>query len=103
MQKITDQAGRELSFIQEDKDDDPDVKLGKAMRAAWVQFAKTGDPNGAGLEQWPRYTAASERCLDFGDTVTATPLPGASRIDLLISIFKELRSAGQKMRLSRNQ
>ncbi len=82
--------------------DDTDLKLGKAMRAAWVQFAKTGDPNGAGLAQWPRYTAGSERCLDFGDTVTAATLPGASRIDVLFTIFKELRSAGQKTELSLN-
>jgi len=83
--------------------DDSDRALGKAMRGAWVQFAKTGNPNGAGLAEWPAYKAGSERCLDFGDSVTAIPLPGASRIDLLYSVFKELRSAGQKkQQLSRN-
>ena len=28
-----------------------------------VQFAKTGDPNGAGLPHWPRYTAESRQAL----------------------------------------
>jgi len=33
--------------------------------AYWVNFAKTGNPNGAGLPQWPRYGAASDQLLDF--------------------------------------
>ena len=30
-----------------------DQSLSRAMAGAWVQFAKTGNPNGAGLPQWP--------------------------------------------------
>jgi para-nitrobenzyl esterase len=82
--------------------DDTDMKLGKEIGRAWVQFAKTGDPNGAGL-RWPRYTAASEKCMEFGDSVGATQLPGTSRIDLLLSIFKELKGAAGKAQLSRSQ
>lgn len=31
----------------------------------WVNFAKTGDPNGTGLPAWPRYTRATDQLLDF--------------------------------------
>ncbi len=81
--------------------DETDMVLGKAMRAAWVQFAKTGNPNGPGLAVWPRYEAQNEQCLEFADTVSAVQLPGISRIDMLYSIFKELRSARQKVQMSR--
>ncbi len=33
--------------------------------AYWVNFAKTGDPNGAGLPAWPKYSTASDQLLDF--------------------------------------
>ena len=43
----------------------------RAMAERWtamlVQFARTGDPNGAGLPEWPRYDAANRSCLVFDE------------------------------------
>lgn len=44
-----------------------DKSLSKTMIAAWVQFAKTGDPNGGDLPKWPKYSAESDECLEFGE------------------------------------
>jgi para-nitrobenzyl esterase len=46
-----------------------DRELGNTMRACWIQFAKTGNPNGAGLPQWPAYKAATDEHLEFGDEI----------------------------------
>src|SRR5262245_39461351 len=50
--------------------DEIDRTVSRAMADAWVQFAKTGNPNGGGLPQWPSYRSPDYRVLDFGDTVT---------------------------------
>lgn len=42
-----------------------DVAMGKTISAYIVKFAKTGDPNGAGLPAWPKYDAASDTLMDF--------------------------------------
>jgi len=36
-----------------------DQALSKQMQQYWSNFAKTGDPNGAGLPTWPKYNAAT--------------------------------------------
>jgi len=46
-----------------------DRDLSKQMMAYWVNFARTGDPNGPGLPQWPAYRAATDQSLDLSDSV----------------------------------
>ena len=46
-----------------------DRALSDAMSTYWVNFAKTGDPNGNGLPAWTAYDPGAEPYLDLGDTV----------------------------------
>ena len=40
-----------------------DEALSDMMRTYWTNFAKTGDPNGAGLPKWPAYNDAEPQVL----------------------------------------
>jgi para-nitrobenzyl esterase len=51
-----------------------DRAMGRAMSAYLVNFAKRGDPNGAGLPAWPRYARASDELMDFA--ADAKPVAG---------------------------
>jgi para-nitrobenzyl esterase len=42
-----------------------DRAMSRAMSAYLVNFAKFGDPNGAGLPAWPRYTRTGDELMDF--------------------------------------
>ena len=44
-----------------------DVAVGKTISAYLVNFAKTGNPNGAGLPAWPKYDPAADPLMDFSD------------------------------------
>ena len=44
-----------------------DRQLSGQLMAYWVHFAQTGDPNGPGLPEWPRYRAATDVNLRFAD------------------------------------
>merc|ERR1712139_32484 len=43
-----------------------DSALGQAMVKYLVNFAKSGDPNGSGLQSWEMHTTGSGRFMDLG-------------------------------------
>ncbi len=42
-----------------------DKATAQAANAYWVNFAKTGNPNGKGLPQWPAYSSKTDMLMDF--------------------------------------
>ncbi len=49
--------------------DESDARLAEQMMSYWVNFVKTGDPNGEGLPLWPQFGEDRSRLLSLGDTV----------------------------------
>ena len=41
------------------------LALAKQMSAAWASFARTGNPNHAGLPHWPAFTAEDNETMVF--------------------------------------
>jgi len=62
-----------------------DEAMARAMNAYWVNFARKGDPNGAGLPHWPAYSLASDQIMDFtaAGKAVAGPDPWKARLDLI--------------------
>jgi para-nitrobenzyl esterase len=71
---------------------DQDHALSRAMSSAWVQFARTGDPNRAELPTWPRYETSTDRHLDFGAEIRAGSGLHARSLDVFDSTFARMRA-----------
>jgi para-nitrobenzyl esterase len=67
-----------------------DLAMAKTIQGYWVNFAKTGDPNGPGLPTWPRYDPAKDQLLIFrGDGVVAAAAePWKARLDVIAASRK---------------
>ncbi|MEQ8764372.1 MAG: carboxylesterase family protein [Planctomycetota bacterium] len=71
-----------------------DVELAGAIQAYWVDFAKTGDPNGEGRHSWPRWTDSKRPYLMLGSAIHAGNDLHAKTCDVL----EEYRKAGGEKR-----
>jgi para-nitrobenzyl esterase len=60
-----------------------DVHLADVISSYWVNFAGSGDPNGAGLPTWPIYDATEDVLMEFGASVEAVPNPRGAVMDLI--------------------
>jgi para-nitrobenzyl esterase len=88
--------GTQSSFLGDfsvnpDTYNEQDRKLSQAMSAAWVAFAKTGNPNGPGLVAWPPF-AGKESYMEFGDQIAAKESLRKKQIDFMSEFSDGLRS-----------
>lgn len=65
------------------KSTEEDASLGKAMSGYWTNFAKTGNPNSDGMQEWPAYAAASDQHLEFASDPEAGSGLGKARVDAI--------------------
>lgn len=65
-------------------------ELARIMNTYWANFAKTGNPNGNNLPEWPKYDIQKEEILDVNldGEVTNMPDPRKARFDVLEKAFK---------------
>jgi para-nitrobenzyl esterase len=76
--------------VAPDSYNDQDDRLSQAMSAAWVRFAKTGDPNGPGLAKWPSFRQG-EAYMEFGDHIAPGNALRKTQIDLLTDFADKRR------------
>ncbi len=69
-----------------------DRRLSQTMMSYWVNFARTGDPNGKGLPYWPAYNNQDQKVMHLGNTIEAGPEPDRRRLDWWDAWFAKQRS-----------
>jgi para-nitrobenzyl esterase len=77
-------------------------KLSKIIQSYWVNFAKSGNPNGEGLPEWPAFTVKEQNAMIFADSVGARQLPNLEKLKVFEPYYAgrraeaSARAAGSK-------
>ncbi len=67
-----------------------DAKLREEISGAWVNFARTGDPNGQEINPWTPYTADCHATFIFGDAVSETRIDHDTQLVELVQKYAPL-------------
>ncbi|MBS0359972.1 MAG: carboxylesterase family protein [Proteobacteria bacterium] len=70
-----------------------DRRLADRMASYWVNFARSGDPNGPGLPAWPRLQGDEGPLLRLRDPVAVGPPPELTTLKVFDGVYAGLRGA----------
>jgi para-nitrobenzyl esterase len=71
-----------------------DRRVGRLMSQYWINFARSGDPNGKSLPQWPAYRTDSHQVMTLSAQPHAAPAPRDAEFHFIDDYFKRRRDSG---------
>jgi para-nitrobenzyl esterase len=69
-----------------------DRRLSETASAYWVNFVKTGNPNGKGLPNWPAFDALGQLTMELGETVGARSVADKDKLAFFDKHFAKQRA-----------
>jgi len=68
-----------------------DRKVAEEMSSYWVNFARSGNPNGPGLPPWPAFTNAESKVQDLGDPITVGGVANINSLTVFDAVYTTVR------------
>jgi para-nitrobenzyl esterase len=68
-----------------------DKTLSGLIRSYWINFARTGDPNGEGLPEWPAFEEKEQMVMYFNGEPGAIKHPNLDKIIAFDAYFAKVR------------
>ena len=72
--------------------------VAEIIQQYWVNFAKTGNPNGKGLPYWPTFDASKPTTMQFSNGASLITLPNREQIEFVDRFYQWVRSETEKQR-----
>jgi para-nitrobenzyl esterase len=70
-----------------------DRKLARQMSSYWVNFARSGDPNGSELPSWPLFDKDDGRVLYLGETISVNGVANLDSLRVFDAAYTSIRGA----------
>ena len=87
----------ELWYVFDHLDQEPwrwstaDRKVAEEISTYWVNFARSGNPNGQGLPPWPAFTNANSEVLYLGDPITVGRAANINSLRVFDAVYTSVR------------
>jgi para-nitrobenzyl esterase len=87
----------ELWYVFDHQDQAPwrwsmaDRRLADEISSYWVNFARSGNPNGRGLPQWPAFTNTDSKVLYLGDPITVGVVANINSLSVFDAVYTMVR------------
>jgi para-nitrobenzyl esterase len=87
----------ELWYVFDHLDQEPwrwsmaDRKVAEETSSYWVNFARSGNPNGPGLHLWPAFTNAENKVLYLGNPITVGGVANILSLNVLDAVYTNVR------------
>jgi para-nitrobenzyl esterase len=72
------------------------LKLSDMISSYWANFAKTGDPNGPDLPQWPAFDENDQKAMVFDAEPSARPMPNLDKLQAFDAYISWLREQQER-------
>ena len=88
----------ELWYVFDHLDQEPwrwtkaDRTVAEEMSSYWVNFAKSGNPNGPGLPPWPAFTNADSKVLYLANPVSIGGVPNINSLSVFDTVYTSVRN-----------
>jgi para-nitrobenzyl esterase len=74
-----------------------DLALSELIRSYWINFARTGNPNGPGLPQWPAFTENNQKVMFFDTGASARPIPNLEKLKAFDAYYSWRREQAERI------
>jgi para-nitrobenzyl esterase len=65
-----------------------DAALSRTLVACWSRFIRTGNPNGAGLPEWPAFRSSENDCQQLGSRVGPEQVPRVRKMEIFYEFLR---------------